>query len=119
MPLVQFTLVEERKARDIESPPKDPLERAHWVHSVLCEGLHEVLQDGGLLDDERHDLTLKYAAKIVSATPHNDLHAARKDLRDKEKDTASSQVGGTIKRGKASQSGSLRSRAPKRSKPKK
>lgn len=112
--LVQFTLTEERPAREIEKPPKDPLERAHWVHSVLCEGLHEVLNDGGLLEEERHDLTLKYAAKIVSATPHNDLHAARQDLRSREKRTAASAVGGAVKHGAVSKSGSLRSSAPKR-----
>ena len=113
--LVQFRLVEEKRAKEIEEPPKDPLERAHWVHSVLCEELFDVLNDYGLQEDDRRDFVLKFSAKIIAATPHNDLHAARKQLRDKEKDKTQAGVGGTIKRGQASQSGSLRSGAPKRS----
>ena len=43
--LVQFTLTEPKRAKEVEAPPKDPLERAHWVHSVLCEELFDVLND--------------------------------------------------------------------------
>lgn len=117
--LVQFTLTEPKRAKEIERPPDDPLERAHWVHSVLCEELFDVLHDRSLLEEDRRDLVLKFSAKIVSATPHNDLHAARQDLRDKEKGKAQVTAGGALKHGKTSQSRSLRSSAPKRSKPKK
>jgi len=117
--LIPFTLVDEKRAKDVDKPPKDPLERAHWVHSVLCEELFEVLNDHSLVTEDRREMVLKFSAKIVSATPHNDLHAARKDLREREKGTASSQVGGALTRGSVSQSGSLRSSAPKRGKPKK
>lgn len=116
--LVQFRLVEEKRAKEVDAPPDDPLQRAHWVHSVLCEELYDILNDRGLMEADRRDMVLKFSAKIISATPHNDLHDARQRLRAKEKDTASSQVGGTIKHGQVSQSRSLRSSAPKRVKPK-
>jgi hypothetical protein len=115
--LVQFTLTEPKRAKEVDAPPDDPLKRAHWVHSVLCEELFDVLNDRSLLEEDRRELVLKFSAKIVSATPHNDLHAARQDLREKEKGKAQAAPGGALKHGKTSQSGSLRSSAPKRGKP--
>ena len=113
--LVSFDPLKRRaKRKALAKPPSDPLERASWLHDLLCAELADVAADDKLADGERRELVLKFASKITQALPHHEIAAARDEVRGDEDDSKGASLGGTVTHVSSSGARPIRAQAPRR-----
>jgi len=114
--LVPFdrSLLKTADRQDVKPPPSDPLERASWLHDILCRELHCVLEDPNLSDKQRRDEVVRLAGKITSATPNHEIAIARNELRADETELKGERMEGDISRAEKKSKGSLHAAAPRR-----
>ena len=105
----------EKSRRETAPPPEDALDRASWLHNILCVQLHEAMTDRSLTAEEKRTITLAFGARITQAMPNHEVASARDVIRASESDDdiASSTLGGEVTRVEKSGSRSLRAATPR------
>jgi hypothetical protein len=112
--LVPFRVPNAKPREPVGPPPEDPLDRASWLHNLLCNELFDSITDGTLTAEERRELVFKFSNRITQAMPNHEIAAARDELRRDEAETdGKKKLGGQISRAAGSKSRPLRASAPR------
>ncbi|HEU02883.1 hypothetical protein LCGC14_1116780 [marine sediment metagenome] len=112
--LVPFRVPNAKPRAPVGVPPDDPLERASWLHNLLCNELFDAITDGTLTATERRDLVFQFSNRITQAMPNHEIAAARDELRrDEDKIDGKKKLGGQVTGATGSEPRPLRAGGPR------
>lgn len=112
--LVPFKLPNAKPREPVGAPPDDPLERASWLHNLLCNELFDAITDGTLTATERRELVFQFSNRITQAMPNHEIAAARDELRrDEATVDGKKKLGGVVTGATGSEPRPLRAAAPR------
>ncbi len=112
--LVPFRVPNAKPREPVGPPPEDPLERASWLHNLLCNELFDSITDGSLTAEQRRDLVFRFSARITQAMPNHEIAAARDEVRrDEAQVDGKAKLGGKVTGATGSEPRPLRAAGPR------